>query len=232
MRRRRVLAGLGLSVATVAGFVVGVEALVASAPASDADMEVPDVEPLAVEGVPSCERLVGDPGEAEEETEARAEVRFEGRVSSAQVNECPDAFDGVRVTFVGEVVGDVLRRQGGAWTLLNDDDYALEHGPMPAHRQLAGHNSGLSVWLPDSTVETATPGGPGRRGDVLEVRGTVLRADSTDGGGLTLRAEDVDVLTESRALRARFHVPQALAALVAVALATLAALRRRAATRG
>jgi hypothetical protein len=65
------------------------------------------------------------------------------------VTSCPAAYDGHRVTYVGELVGDLLRREGGAWVLVNDDDYALRVGPLPAHPELRGTNSGLSVWLPD-----------------------------------------------------------------------------------
>lgn len=151
-----------------------------------------------------------------------------GPVRSADVMSCPDLFDGRTVTYTGEVVGDVLDRDGGAWVLMNDDAYALESGPLPAHREFRGGNTGLSVWLPDQLVELAdTPGRPGQRGDVLRVRGRINRVDPADGGGLTLRAFDADVVAEAAAVEVPVHTAQVAVAGVFAALAVLAVLLQR-----
>lgn len=143
-----------------------------------------------------------------------------GRVTASAVLACPVAFDGARVMYVGEVVGDLLRRDGGAWALVNDDAYALEVGPLPAHRSRSGLNSGLSVWLPAPAVEgLGEPGRAGRRGAVIEVVGTLLRTDPADGGGLTLRAESVRVLAPGVDVDEPLDRPQAVAAALVLALA-------------
>jgi hypothetical protein len=78
------------------------------------------------------------------------------RVTSELVVSCPTRFDGHQVTYVGEAVGDLLVRDGGAWVLVKGDDYALEVGPLPGHRDRRGTNAGLSVWLPNPLSERLT----------------------------------------------------------------------------
>jgi hypothetical protein len=138
-----------------------------------------------------------------------------GRVESGEVIRCPDAFDGHVVVFIGEVIGDVLLRDGGAWVLMNDDPYALEVGPLDAHGEFRGTNSGLSVWLEGDLVDLVEqPGGSHWRGDVLRLRGVVRRADPADGGGLTLRAFDGRRLAPAVELSRPVNRPQAVAALL------------------
>lgn len=143
-----------------------------------------------------------------------------GRVTSSAVMECPQAFDGHPVVYIGEVVGDVLRRRDGAWVLMNDDAYALEVGPLDSHGEFRGFNSGLAVWLDGELADLAQrPGGPEWRGDVLIVRGVVHRADPADGGGLTVRAFDGEVLAPAVPLSRPVNRPQAAVAGVLAVLA-------------
>ncbi|HSK24282.1 MAG TPA: hypothetical protein VK906_13945 [Egicoccus sp.] len=149
-------------------------------------------------------------------------IILDGRITAAMVTGCPVAFDGRRVTFAGEVVGDLLARDGGAWALVNDDDYALRRGPLPSHSDHRGSNSGLSVWLPsDLAAEVSGVGRPGRRGDVVVVEGVIRRHDPEDGGGLTLRADRLSVIAPSQDFEEPFDVPQAVLALGSVVAAVL-----------
>lgn len=153
-----------------------------------------------------------------------------GLVRSTDVVACPSVFDpdddgGPVVRFVGEVVGDVLMRDGGAWVLMNDDSYGLETGPLPAHDQYQGTNTGLTVWLPADVVDASSlmPGRPDRRGDVLIVAGRVHRTDPADGGGLTLRAAAAEVVAPARGAPQPIHGRQAaLAALLALVTGAVA----------
>jgi hypothetical protein len=204
------LAGLTL-------IILGVVVLEALAPEADiADHQVTDLPPVALEDETACTRR------ADEEIDEgiREEFPPQGRVSSTQVYLCPEAFDGLRVTYIGEVVGEVLPRRGGAWAQVNDDDYALETGPLVGHREQAGFNSGMSVWLPNGLHEQIEhAGGPGRRGDVIQVQGVLLRADPDDGGGITVRADDLEVVAESVEVEDPLHGVQALVAAVLALLA-------------
>lgn len=159
----------------------------------------------------------------------RSDLPTPGRATSGEVLTCPELFDGRTVEYVGEVVGDVLERDGGAWMLVNDDPYALVNGPLGAGGVATGTNSGLSVWLPTPLeLLVTTPGRAEVRGDVLHITGTIHRADPDDGGGLTLRADDAELLSAAVELDVPLHVEQLVVALVlgAVALGLVARDRR------
>lgn len=227
----RAYAQIALFVVVVVAIVVVVRTVRVTAP------EV--VLPPLAEGAPdvddpelvTCERTLPN---APETLEKIAEVDPVGIVSSSEVIDCPDAFDRQVVTYVGEVVGDVLHREEGAWLLVNDDDYALEVGPLQGHSQFRGGNSGLSVWLP-RPLPDLQPGGPDRRGTVIAVDGVIQRTDPADGGGLTLTAlgsESTRVVAESQVLDRPLNRGQAVAALAFSLLAAVAvAVERRAARR-
>lgn len=209
----------------------GTEALVALAPGATAsDLTVRGIPPPAL---PERECRRGDDDGLVDTI--RTEHPSGGRVTSTQVLSCPAGYDGSVVTYAGELVGDVLHRDGGAWVLVNDDAYALERGPLPAHRRSGGGtNSGLSVWLPAPlAARVDVPdelGRPGRRGVVVMLTGTVHRADAQDGGGVTLRATSMSRLAPAVTLSEPLHRTQAIVAVgLLVAVAGLVVARRRAA---
>lgn len=197
---------------------------------SVAGLEIRGVPPLATEEATTCRRHLDE--------ELIAALRLAhppgGRVSSSQITACPAALDGLEVTYVGEVVGDVLHRNGGAWVQINDDDYALITGPLVGHRELAGFNTGLAVWLEDLLANRIeAPGRPARRGDVVLVTGVVHQADPADGGGITLRAHTMETLANPVDVEPAVHVPQLVVAIVLSLLAGIGAFdawqRRRSA---
>jgi hypothetical protein len=188
--------------------------------APTADRAVPDLgvlpDPLLDEPL-YCSRA----DERASIADLRAQLRPEGRLTSEIVFACPRLLDGREVTYIGEVVGDVLRRAGGAWVLVNDDAYALEVGPMGPHREQRGFNSGLAVWLPDGQHEQlGAPGRHGRRGDIVRIEGVLHRADPADGGGITVRSSQLEVLAPSAAVAEPLNLPL----VVAAAVATLSAI--------
>lgn len=217
-----------LTIAVLIGALIQV--LSVSAPGVSApDLGVADLPPPALPER-ACRR--GDDGRAV--AQIRRDHPPGGRVTAPQVLACPEAYDGLRVTFIGELIGDVLPRRGGAWVLVNDDTYALERGPLPAHRVSGGGtNHGLSVWLPAPLASrVADPellGRPGRRGTVVSLTGVVVRADPRDAGRPTLQALTLTELAPSVALGEPVHRAQAVVAVVLAVLALgLTFLRRRA----
>lgn len=190
----------------------------ATAPLADtAGVAVPAAIPAA-QDLPSCPAMEA----------GGARPRDGTPVTSGIVLDCPRVLDGLVVTYAGEVVGDVLARDGGSWVLVNDDAYALTTGPLGASGTPAGTNSGLTVWLPDPLDDlAATPGRRDQRGDVLRVTATVVREDPADGGGLTLRARDAELLSPAVVLDTPIHTRQAAVALVLGVLAVLAVARER-----
>lgn len=161
--------------------------------------------------------------EREQIEELRSELREGGRLTSGIATACPRLLDGERVTYVGEIVGDVLRRDGGAWVQVNDDDYALEVGPLGAHRDRRGFSAGLAVWLPDGLHESlGAPGRHGRRGAVVLVEGVFLRADPADGGGMSVRAETLSIVAPPVAVAPPLDRPLVIAAVIALLAAATA----------
>lgn len=211
----------------VVALVVGLQAMLAldERPA-DPDLQVaPDALPPLSSEVVRCERERPDTEPAQREAER---LVTGARVSSATVVACPQVFDSRRITFVGEVVGDVLHRDDGAWVQVNDDAYALDVGPLPAHDDLRGTNSGLQVWLPDDLLDGIQPGRPGRRGDVVEVDGVLVRADPQDAGGMTLRADRLRVRAEAVDVEVPVDPAQVVLAAIACAVAVgIWVIRRR-----
>ena len=185
-------------------------------PASS-DPRNPDTDVL------TCERTIPEESPKKE----LGPIQPVGRITSAAVVECPDLFDGVPVTYAGEVIGDVLHRSGGAWLQVNDDAYALEVGPLPSHTDMRGANTGLSVWVPDQLLPPLTPGGPHERGDIVAIRGVVHRVDPTDGGGLTLRASRLEVIVPAQEVAHPLHTYQAIVAAVLALMAAGAGVAQR-----
>lgn len=221
--------------------LVGVRALVRSAPVPPSlapgtvtlDGEV--VAPVDADAIAAlrsaCRR--GSGTHAEAVARVRTEHVAGDLIDSRSVRACPVGFDGLEVRLIGEVVGDVLARDGGAWLTLNDDAHALGAGPLVGHGVRAGTNHGLAVWAPTGTYEQlAAPGRAARRGDIVVVVGTLRRADPEDGGGLSVRATGIEVLVPGASATAPFHRTQALVALVALAGVGLAGAVRLSAGRG
>lgn len=225
-RRQRTRGSMVVAVLLLAGLLAGTELLLRAKPTVE-------VDDLAVAGVPTlstplvdgtCRRGVDD----EPPTSLDDPLLAGGRTSSEQIRACPQAYDGRRVTYVGEAIGDLLPRDGGAWVHVNDDDYALTVGPLGGHEERRGYNQGVAVWLPAPTPELVEGvGRPGRRGDILLIEGVVHRADPNDGGGLTIRADQVSVLAPSIEIDEPFHAVQAVTALVLVAGAVASLLWAR-----
>lgn len=214
---------LGATILLVVGLAVLVAWLRATAPPSPTDTSVA-ADLVGLDAL-TCEELESEQADVVPDAPDGEPV---GRAASGAVLSCPFAFDGLLVTYVGEVVGDVLARDGGSWVLVNDDAYALEDGPLTAGGTPRGTNSGLTVWLPASVQQLADePGRADVRGDVLEITGRVTRADPADGGGLTIRAEEVTVVAEAIAIEEPVHWRQVIAALVLAALALFTLWRER-----
>ncbi len=141
------------------------------------------------------------------------------RVTSNELFDCPQAFDGQRVLYRGEVVGALLERGVGVWTQLNDDVYAEGLGPLPAHRDYRGGNAGVGVLLPATLGgEVAFVGGPQTRGDVLEVRGVFHRVDRA-GEVAVIHADSGEVAVRGRPFVDPPLPDRRFAALIAVVAA-------------
>lgn len=228
-RWRVLVAGLVLA-AFVAGVIGLAETLRHPLPTDAAREQLePDADP-ASEVI-----CVGpEPREGQERIDRDALTAAFDEVTSNELYDCPQTWDGRRVRYRGEVVGAVLRRDDGAWVQLNDDVYSQALGPLPAHRDFRGGNAGVGVLLPHDVADGITVvGGPGWRGDVLEVVGTFERVERETGEVAIIRAAGGVVADAGEPVREAPLADRRVAALVlagvaaaVVALERLAARRR------
>jgi len=227
-RRRVAAAALGLA-AFLAAVVAAGEALRhPHTPVSD----IPEAQLAGAD--PRDELVCPDPQPREGQ---RRTPDIEGtapvRVTSNDLFDCPEAYDGRRVVYRGEVVGALLERAVGVWSQLNDDVYAELLGPLPAHRDYRGGNAGVGVLLPHGAVDLVSfIGGPQTRGDVLEVVGTFHRVDPT-GEVAVIHADGAQRMADGEPFPdpplADRRLAAWLAVIVALALVTIervVALRR------
>lgn len=172
---------------------------------------------------PDARPREGDPGSPT----AGAARPPAGLVSSNELYDCPASYDGRLVRYRGEVVGAVLRRDDGAWLQLNDDVYAGEIGPLPAHRDFRGGNAGVGVFVPHDVADAITfVGGPDARGDILEVVGTFRRVDD-DSEVTVIRTRSGQVWREGGLLEDPPLRDRRVVALVTAGLALAAVALQR-----
>jgi hypothetical protein len=204
---RRAVVALAVLLATLAAIVALGEAL---------RPEVRDGPPASTAGV-TDPRVAAECGAVEaREGEGREDIAVQPgatlALGSAEILNYPQAHDGRTVQLTGELVGGVLRRDGGAWVHLRDGD-----GP------------GLGVLLPSAAVQqVGAVGGPGVRGDVWQVTGTFHRVDRPTREVAVVRASSARRVEPGAALEpppatdrrivAAVLAPLALAGVVAARL--------------
>jgi hypothetical protein len=216
VRRHRVLAGFLVAALVVAGIVVLAEVLrhplPGDAPAVP-EQPVPEADPRTEV---RCEE---EPREGRERSAPDDDLGVR-EVTSNELYDCPQTWDGRQVRYRGEVVGAVLHRDGGAWVQLNDDIYGDEAGPLPAHRDYRGGNAGVAAFLPRELAGSIRHvGGPGAEGDVLEVTGTFHRVDPATREVAALRVSSGRIVVDGQTID---HPPLADRRNAAVVLGALA----------
>lgn len=189
--RGRVAIGGLLMLAFLVGMIAVVEALRHPLPEGfepDIGLADDDSDPrLPIDCGQALPREGQERGDA---TDPESTAQVVGReVSSSQLYDCPETYDGATVRYTGEVIGAVLDRSGGAWVQLNDDIYGGVRGPLPAHRDYRGGNAGIGVFIPsDLAAQIEWIGGPSSRGDQLRITGTFERVDDASAEVAVIRA--------------------------------------------
>lgn len=112
---------------------------------------------------------------------------------SAQLVEEPKRYDGNRLTFTGEAIGEVMVRGEYAWIHLNDDAY--EERNIEEGAELGGYNSGMAVYVPAELTEAIdTYGDYEHEGSIVQVEGTYNAACAEHGGDMDIHATSLKVL--------------------------------------
>jgi LPXTG-motif cell wall-anchored protein len=139
-----------------------------------------------------------------------------------------EAYDGMTVTVVGELIGDYGQRRGGyTWTQLNEDAYVIE--PIARGGVPAGGNIGIGVTIPTPLMEGLdAPGRYRQIGPVVSLTGVWKYHDPARHGESFLRVAELTRVRNGEAL----SEPPDWAALIAGAVlilggAALLLVRRR-----
>lgn len=103
-------------------------------------------------------------------------------------------FEGQTIRVVGELIGDYgFRRDGSAWSQLNDDYYAT--APLLEGGSLRGSNVGIGIRAPAGLIEDLDPPGDYQhRGPLVRATGTWKYHDEDRGGETYLDVVDIQVL--------------------------------------
>jgi len=92
-------------------------------------------------------------------------------ISSIELIQNAQDYDGEEVVYEGEAVGEVMRRSNGVWVNIND-----------------GENS-IGVWMsPELAAEITYSGNYKTKGDILQIKGIFNRACLQHGGDLDIHA--------------------------------------------
>lgn len=117
--------------------------------------------------------------------------------TSGELVNGPKRFDGTRVAFEGEAIGEAMRRGESAWLHLNDDAYMRENVEEGA--SLGGFNSGMAVWVPAGLASRVEVFGDHKhQGDVVRVEGVFNAACAEHGGDMDIHADTLEVIAGGR----------------------------------
>jgi membrane protein implicated in regulation of membrane protease activity len=116
-------------------------------------------------------------------------------VTTTQLIDNMQKYDGKVVTLQGEAIGDLLVRGDFAWITVNDDRYSkksIEEGG-----ELVGmSNSGIGVWVPAAEGRRiGIYGGYKYKGSIVRITGVFHRACEQHGGDTDIHADRVEVMT-------------------------------------
>ncbi|MDO8986817.1 MAG: hypothetical protein Q7V14_01135 [Coriobacteriia bacterium] len=116
---------------------------------------------------------------------------------SAGLVEQPKKYDGRKVEFTGEAIGEVMVRGEDAWIHINDDAYYAKNVEEGA--PLGGFNSGMAVWLPAGlTTRIMYYGDYKHEGDVVTITGVFNAACAEHGGDMDIHADELVVDVQGR----------------------------------
>ncbi len=106
-----------------------------------------------------------------------AQAQYGGWVTSQALIKNATQLNGEAVVFMGEVIGDLMRRGDFAWINIQDD-----YGTV-------------GVWAPlELTKEISYFGDYNHKGDIVAVEGTFFRADPELTGEFCIRAKNIRIV--------------------------------------
>jgi len=134
----------------------------------------------------------------------------EDAVSSTELINNAKQYDGKRVIYKGEIIGDIMVRKGFAWINVNDGTNAI------------------GVWSNKDLVKDILYTGSYKfRGDIIEVKGIFHRACLEHGGDLDIHAETFDRIESGAILKENLDICKGKIALILLGVLGVAAILSR-----
>jgi hypothetical protein len=114
-------------------------------------------------------------------------------VNSAKLVEEAGQWNGRKIIFTGEVIGEHMVRGVKSWIHLNDDAYMwknIEEGAI-----LSGYNSGHAIWVDAGLAAKITYYGDYlHEGDIVKVLGTFNSVCREHGGDMDIHADTLEII--------------------------------------
>lgn len=141
-------------------------------------------------------------------------------VSSIELVERAKRYDGKRVEYQGEVIGDVMKRGDYAWIHVNDDFYSTFESEDV--KILKGYNSGHAVWCRADDVEFIEHLGDHKhQGDYIKIVGVFNQACTEHGGTMDIHATRIELMKQGFARDYPFNSSRVLVAVFLLVLSAL-----------
>lgn len=114
-------------------------------------------------------------------------------ISSSTLVEEAKSRDGRTVCFMGEAIGEAMRRGNMCWIHLNDDAYMWKN--IEEGTKLGGYNSGQAIWVrPELAAKIRFYGDYLYDGDVVKVTGIFHAACREHGGDMDIHAVQLEIV--------------------------------------
>jgi hypothetical protein len=114
-------------------------------------------------------------------------------VNSSKLVEEANKWNGHKVVFTGEAVGEHMVRGEKCWIHLNDDAYMWKN--IEEGAKLGGYNSGHAIWVDADLARKITYyGNYLYEGDIVRVIGTFNSVCREHGGDMDIHADTLEII--------------------------------------
>jgi hypothetical protein len=138
--------------------------------------------------------------------------------SSTTLVEEAAKWNGRKVIFTGEAVGEKMVRGLKCWIHLNDDAYMWKN--IEEGAELGGYNSGQAIWVDAGSAGKITYyGNYLHEGDIVKVTGTFNSVCRDHGGDMDIHADTLEIVRIGHPVEHVNNYRRAVLALILLGLA-------------
>jgi hypothetical protein len=138
--------------------------------------------------------------------------------SSTTLVEEAAKWNGRKIIFTGEAVGEGMVRGLKCWIHLNDDAYMWKN--IEEGAKLGGYNSGQAIWVDAGLVRKITYyGNYLHEGDIVKVTGTFNSVCRDHGGDMDIHADTLEIVRIGHPVGHVINYRRAVLALILLGLA-------------